>query len=118
MRNSGNNDALDVGENFLERNCAFRRNRIQLREDCSRLGVRRDGARRDLLAVICNPIGYLMKMLAKNIRRDIAEFRSKIVRGLLHPFIFYGSGLWPTHLLRVAMCQQSVISRRNVQLID
>jgi hypothetical protein len=36
-----------------------------------------------------------MKVLPKDMRRDVAEFRSKIVCGLLHSSIFYGSGLWP-----------------------
>jgi hypothetical protein len=36
-----------------------------------------------------------MKMLAKSIRRDVAEFRDKAVCELLHSFVFYGRGLWP-----------------------
>ena len=32
------------------------------------------GTLRDVFSIICNPIGYLVKMLAKDIRRDVTEF--------------------------------------------
>ena len=68
----------------------FRRGCIQLRENCARLGVRRNRALRDVLAIIRDPVRYFVKMLAKNIRRDVAEFRYRVLRVSLHSFVFYG----------------------------
>ena len=118
VRDSGNNDPINVGENFIERRGALRRNWIQLREDFPWPHVWRNGTRRDLLPIICNPIGYAVKMLPKNIRRNVTEFRSKVVCGLLHSFCFYESGLWRADLLSVGIWRWFVISRRSVQFID
>jgi hypothetical protein len=73
MRASGNNHALDIRENFLERNCGFGRSCIQLREDCAGPGVRSNRPIRDLLAIICNPVRNLVEVFAKDIGRDVSE---------------------------------------------
>jgi hypothetical protein len=73
VRNSWNNHVFDIGEDFIERRSQFWRDRVQLRQDCSRLVVRRDPLLTDMLAVIGDPIGEPMKLFAKYCRRNIAE---------------------------------------------
>jgi len=73
MRDSGNNDALDVGENLFERCRAFRWRCLQLRQDCAGPGVRRDGTLRDVLTIIRDPICQLMQLFPKFFRRNITK---------------------------------------------
>ncbi len=73
VRNSWDNQAFDISEDFIERRSYFRRDRVQLREDCSRLVIRRDPPLIDICAIISDPICESMKFVVKNVWRNVAE---------------------------------------------
>ena len=73
MHHSGNDDAIDVGENFFERLGIFGRLGRQRAADGARFIVRPDGQLPKSFAKIGDPVGELIKLLSKNFRRRVAE---------------------------------------------
>ena len=62
MHDTRNDDAVDVGKNFLDRRGRLRRRDIQLRKNCPRFRVRRNPSLADFFSIIRSPIGELMKL--------------------------------------------------------
>ena len=73
MHHAGNNQPIDVAENFLERLAVFGRLRRKLRTNCAGLLVRRDAQRFDVFAKIRNPVCKLMQLFAEFLRRGVTE---------------------------------------------
>ncbi len=100
MCHAGNNHALELSEDFVERRGRFWCGCPQLRHDCSWLVVRRDPPLTDMLAVIGDPIGEPMKLFAKHCRRNIAEIADVPAQTWLS--IFHSLGRKPYHRFRRA----------------
>ena len=73
MRHAGNNDAIDVGEDFDRATHRIPAAHSILREDCAGFLVRRNRSLCDVFAIIRNPVRDLVKMRAELFRRNIAE---------------------------------------------
>ena len=73
MRDTRNNQAINVGENLFKRLGGFRRRRWQRGNDCTGFCRRRNALLRDVFAIIRHPIRQLVQMFAVNIRGNIAK---------------------------------------------
>ena len=73
MRYARNNNAVEIGEDVVERCAGFRWKVVQLRENCARLNIRRNRSFPYILAIIGDPIRDLMQLLAEFVRRRVAK---------------------------------------------
>src|SRR5439155_804496 len=76
VHHAGNDQAIDVAENFLERLAVFGRLRRKLRTNCAgsrHCGIRRDAQRLDIFAKIRDPVCELMQLFAEFLRRSVTE---------------------------------------------
>src|SRR5260370_36690978 len=67
VRNSWNNHAFDIREDFIEGRSCFWRSCVQLRQNCSRFIVWSNALLTDIFAIISNQISETMNFLAKNL---------------------------------------------------
>ncbi len=74
MHDAGQQQVLEIRENVFQRFRVLRRTRRQGRQNRAGLGARGNPPGRNVVAVIRDPVRDLVKVPAKNIRRDVAEF--------------------------------------------
>ena len=86
MHDARQEQVFKIRENIFKRFGMLRRTCWQGRQNRAGLRAGRDPPCRDVLPVIRDPVGYFVKMLAKNIRRDVAEFRYGVLRVSLNSF--------------------------------
>ena len=76
MHHSGNDEPIDVAQNFFKRFAFFGRLRWQFLSDRAWLVIRRDAQVGNVFPKISDPISELMKLLPENSRIGIAGLRS------------------------------------------
>ena len=73
VHHAGNDEPIDIAENFLERLAVFRRLRRQRSQNRARLIVRRDAHGFYILPIIGNPIRQFVQLSSEFLRRSVAE---------------------------------------------
>ena len=74
MHHSGKDDAIDIGENFLEWFALLGGLCGQRGTNCTRFAVRRNAQVFYFSTIIRDPIGQSMQLLAEFLRRGVAKF--------------------------------------------
>ena len=81
VHHAGNDQAIDIAENFVERLAFFGRLRRKPRPNRARsrdCGIRRNGQRLDIFAKIRDPIRKLMQLFAEFLRRRVTKRLSSL----------------------------------------
>lgn len=79
MNHSGNDQPIDVSEDFVERFGIFRRFSGQRAANGARLAVWSDRHLSKIFPKVRDPIGELMQLLSKNFGRGVAKLRLSIL---------------------------------------
>ena len=89
MHHSGNDQPIDIAQNFVERVTLLGRLRRNIGENRARLMVRRHAQRIDILSKIRNPIRERVQLPAKFFRRRVAQVALLAVGMYLHGLDFH-----------------------------